>query len=61
MTNEWYDINYVGFERIFVTGYREDTIVEIELNEAQKNKLVDFLEEQRDNQFNFLKELVNES
>ncbi len=61
MESEWYDVNYVGFNRVFVTGHNsESREVETELNDGQKLALYDFNEEQRKRERAFLKALINE-
>ncbi len=48
MESEWYDVNYVGFNRVFITGQSEgEKEIEIELNDGQKLALYDFNQTQR--------------
>ena len=61
MTNEWYDVVYLGFSRIFVTGGYGDEVIEVELNDIQREKLFDYNEQKKIAEWLFLKELINES
>lgn len=60
MTDEWYEIAYVGFERAFLVGQRQQDVIEVELNELQKEKLYDFNQKQSNVEFKFLRRLLNE-
>lgn len=61
MSEFWYSIDYVGFDRIFLTGNDPNKgEFEIELDEYKRNKIIDFNEQQGKAQQLFLMELVNE-
>jgi hypothetical protein len=42
MENEYYDIAYVGHNRMFVTGFKDNQDYIVELNEAQRELVYDF-------------------
>jgi hypothetical protein len=42
MESEYYDIAYVGSDKMFVVGYKQDGEVIVELNEAQRELVYDF-------------------